>query len=139
LEQLKFFPFRIPNLSTFDEKTKKEYVKIVVINEDQHYSVLSNSWSESDYFSSENPTKSVEDIFDPTLAMGDGTKFWIVDFESGKVDGYGWTYGKSYKDIEKGNCAGNVPHSVFCLLWQNVQLKNSKKNQHQRQDPTLSQ
>jgi hypothetical protein len=135
LEQLKFFPFRIPNLSTFDEKTKKEYVKIVVINEDQHYSVLSNSWSESDYFSSENPTKSVEDIFDPTLAMRDGTKFWIVDFESGKVDGYGWTYGKSFKDIEKGNCAA----SGDGFLLGKVRRRIWKRNQLQRQDPTLSQ
>jgi hypothetical protein len=134
LKELGVAPSRIQNLSNVEEKRKKESLKISCINDDQHYHVFYKTWSASDYFSAENPTESIKEIFDPTLAMEDGTQFWIVDFASTKIDSFGWTYAKNFKDIEKGKSVASPDGFVLGMVRRRVWIRNHLK----RQDPASS-
>jgi hypothetical protein len=110
-------------------------MKIITIYEQQQYSFLSKTWSDSDFFSADNPTNSIKDIFDYSIAQEDGSKFWIVDFENSRIDSRGWTYAKSYSDIEKGNSKSSDEGFLFSL----VRRRTWKRNRLTRNDPSLQQ
>jgi hypothetical protein len=134
LKELGVAPFRTPNFSALDSNRKKECLKISSINEDQRYTIFYKTWSDSDYFSAENPTESIKEIFDPSHTMENGTQFWIVDFVNRKIDSSGWTYAKSFQDIEKGKSVASPDGFVLGMVRRRVWIRNHLK----RQDPASS-
>ena len=124
--------FKIPNIFTLTESQKKTFLETLSVYEQQQYSFVTNKWSESNYFPAQNPKENLKDVFDPYLKSYDGTgNCWILDLSFSEIDGDGWTYGKSFHEIDRGNGTNSMQnyrfHCVRRRVWKrNNEAKSSK-------------
>ncbi len=87
---------------------------------------MSKNWSSSDFFSSQNTSFAVTDVFDPQLTMEDGRFFWVVDISFSHIDSDGWVYGSSFSEIDKGNGKESSQGFVFNLVRRRVWKRNTE-------------
>jgi hypothetical protein len=92
-----------------EQRNQQEYSKVREVYQNERYDAITRAWKKSGLVLCNNPTISMDDLFDPYSQSHINTGNWIVDFNMTSIDAEGWTYGFDFATLNKTICGENAP------------------------------